>query len=288
VNDQDAGQGSPQPTQEVTQAEPVDTGTEQAAAQPQGNETSPPNSDEKEQKRRDNGFQRRINEIVKDRENYKAMAERERQERLRIMDLLEKSRIEPHPQGRGPQSNPNQPPKVEQFERYEDFLEARSEWAAERKFQQLQEAQQRKSEESNHQRLIEDQQRQMMEQSKAVNTLIEKAEQKYPDFYEKVFDTSGNVPISTVVATAILESDVGADVAYYLGTHPEEAQRIAKLSPTSQLREFGKMEVSLAKQQSAAPPPIKPVDGRGANDGPPGPNADMKTWLKWRNKQLGR
>lgn len=286
MNDQDAGQGSPQP-QEVASAEPVDSGNEQSAAQQQGNETPQPNSDEKEQKRRDNGFQRRINEIVKDRENYKAMAERERQERLRIMDLLEKSRSEPQQQNRGPQSNGSQPPKVEQFERYEDFLEARMEWAAERKIQQLQEAQKREHEQSNHQRLIEDQQRQMAEQSKAVNTLIEKAEQKYPDFYEKVFDTSGAVPISTVVASAILESPVGADVAYYLGTHPEEAQRIAKLSPTSQLREFGKMEVSLAKQQSAAPAPIKPVDGRGSSD-TPGPNADMKTWLKWRYKQLGR
>jgi hypothetical protein len=67
---------------------------------------------------------------------------------------------------------------------------------------------------------------------------------------------------------AIQSSDVGPDVAYYLGTNPKEADRISGLSPYLQAKEIGKIEVKIAsnppvKKTSSAPAPINPVTARG-------------------------
>lgn len=60
----------------------------------------------------------------------------------------------------------------------------------------------------------------------------------------------------------IVESDVGPQVLYHLATHPEEAERIADLSPLRQVAELGKLEDRMtrpARRTSNAPPPVDPV-----------------------------
>ena len=71
------------------------------------------------------------------------------------------------------------------------------------------------------------------------------------------------------MAETIQASDVGPDVAYYLGSNPREAERISRLSPYLQAKEIGKIEVKLTdnppvKRTTNAPPPIKPVTAKGA------------------------
>jgi membrane protein involved in colicin uptake len=65
---------------------------------------------------------------------------------------------------------------------------------------------------------------------------------------------------------AILESDIGPKLLYHLAKNPEEAERIAKLSPVRQVIEIGKMEerVVPVKQGSKAPPPVSGVKGSSA------------------------
>jgi hypothetical protein len=289
VNEQEQ-QGAPEPqTQAIPDAPASQPNAENSSTQTSEATNQDPNLDEaqKAQKRRDNGVQRRINEIIRDRENYKATADRERQERMRLMDLLEKSRGEP---ARTPQQSGTQAPKIEDYTKYEDYLMAQAEWAADRRYDQRHQEAQRHHEQARHNQVIADQHRHLENQQRTLQTLVDKAEEKYPDFYEKVFTQDPSVvPISAVVGAAILESDQGSDVAYYLGTHPTEAQRIAKLSPTSQLREFGKIEVMLTKPQSAAPPPLNPVSGKRVHEGmPTGEEKDFKDFLAKRNRQLGR
>jgi hypothetical protein len=72
------------------------------------------------------------------------------------------------------------------------------------------------------------------------------------------------------MAETIQASDIGPEVAYYLGSNPKEADRIAKLSPYLQAKEIGKIEAKLAenppvKKSSSAPTPISPVTPRGGN-----------------------
>ena len=93
----------------------------------------------------------------------------------------------------------------------------------------------------------------------------EKVRDKYDD-YDQVA-RNPNVPITEVMAEAIYASDVGPEVAYFLGSNIKEAARIAKLSPFMQAKEIGKIEARLAsdppvKKTSNAPAPISPVTAR--------------------------
>ena len=96
----------------------------------------------------------------------------------------------------------------------------------------------------------------------------EEARGKYDDFEQVAYNPK--LTITNVMAETIQNSDVGPDVAYYLGTNPKEADRIARLSPFSQAKEIGKIEAKLAdnppvKKTSSAPAPIAPVTARGTS-----------------------
>ena len=118
---------------------------------------------------------------------------------------------------------------------------------------------------------------------------VAKAEDKYDDWQEKVGDIQPTAPF----VAALMEAENGEDIAYYLGSHPKEAQRIAQLNPLSQVREIGKLEAKLLskpvepKVPSKAPAPITPVSGTAANvlDGPTEQD-DYPTWLRKRQKQV--
>lgn len=93
----------------------------------------------------------------------------------------------------------------------------------------------------------------------------EKVRDKYDDFDQVA--RNPNVPITEVMAEAIYASDVGPEVAYFLGSNIKEAARIARLTPFMQAKEIGKIEAKLAsdppvKKTSNAPAPISPVTAR--------------------------
>jgi len=96
----------------------------------------------------------------------------------------------------------------------------------------------------------------------------EEARNKYDDFEQVAYNPS--LRITDVMAQTIQSSDVGPDVAYYLGTNPKEADRISRLAPLVQAREIGRIEAKLAseppvaKRTSSAPAPIAPVTPRTA------------------------
>jgi hypothetical protein len=110
-------------------------------------------------------------------------------------------------------------------------------------------------------------QRQQMELLEAYHEREEAAREKYDDFEQVAYNRA--LPITTVMAETIQASDVGPDVAYYLGSNPKEAERISRLSPYLQAKEIGKIEAKIAdnppvKKTTNAPPPIKPVTAKVA------------------------
>ena len=93
----------------------------------------------------------------------------------------------------------------------------------------------------------------------------EEARAKYDDFEQVAYNP--NLRVTDVMAETIKASDLGPDLAYWLGTNPKEADRISRLSPLLQAREIGKIEAKIGsnpitKPTSSAPAPIKPVTAR--------------------------
>ena len=71
------------------------------------------------------------------------------------------------------------------------------------------------------------------------------------------------------MAQTIQASDIGPELAYYLGANPKEAERISRLAPFLQAKEIGKVEAKLAdnppvKRSSTAPSPISPVSAKSS------------------------
>jgi hypothetical protein len=71
------------------------------------------------------------------------------------------------------------------------------------------------------------------------------------------------------MAEAIQSSEAGPDLAYWLGSNPKEAERIANLSPLMQAKEIGRIEAKLSdnppvKKTTSAPTPISPVTARSS------------------------
>lgn len=95
----------------------------------------------------------------------------------------------------------------------------------------------------------------------------EEARNKYEDFEQVAYNPQ--LRITEVMAQTIQASDVGPDVAYYLGANPKEADRISRLSPFLQAKEIGRIEAKLVsdpptKKTTSAPAPIKPVTARAS------------------------
>ena len=116
-------------------------------------------------------------------------------------------------------------------------------------------------------------------------------EEKYDDFHEKV----GALPTNLPWTRAIMVAPNGADVAYYLGTHMDEARQITSLPPDSQGVAIGTLSARIAAEQAKpkvvtqAPEPIKPVTGSTiVRDGAPSDNDDINTWMKKENMRLAK
>jgi hypothetical protein len=111
---------------------------------------------------------------------------------------------------------------------------------------------------------------QARQQSEILETYHEKEEEarsKYDDFEQVAYNPK--LSITTVMAQSIQASDVGPEVAYYLGANPKEADRISRLAPILQAKEIGRIEAKMAndppvRKTTSAPAPISPVTARSS------------------------
>ena len=165
----------------------------------------------------------------------------------------EQRKWERQQQAKAPEAAPRPaaPPAIDQFESPEAYAEA----LAVQKAQELLKQQ--------------EVQRQQAALREAYHEREETAREKYDDFEQVAYNPK--LPITDVMAETIQASDIGPDLAYWLGSNPKEADRIARLSPILQAKEIGKIEARLAadpaptKKASSAPEPIKPVTNRAAS-----------------------
>lgn len=151
-------------------------------------------------------------------------------------------------------------PQREQFGSYEEFIEARASWRAEK----VAEEKTRKIiEESRTKDERERVSAEREEVTKTWNTQVEKARDEIEDFDEVCAESESIV--TAHMSQAILESEQGALIAYHLAKNPAEAERISKLSPSKQAAAIVTLEekvAKVAKKSSNAPNPITPVGTR--------------------------
>jgi hypothetical protein len=116
-------------------------------------------------------------------------------------------------------------------------------------------------------------QRELQKQQAAIEDAYaereEEARVKYDDFEQVAYNPQ--LRVTDVMAETIKASDLGPDLAYWLGSNPKEADRISRLSPLLQAREIGKIEARLSaepslKKTTSAPAPITPVTARASGN----------------------
>lgn len=112
------------------------------------------------------------------------------------------------------------------------------------------------------------------------------AREKYAD-YDAV-TRNPNVPITPDMAEVIRDSDAGPDLAYHLGKNPQEAMRIAQMSPTRRAVEMGRLEARVTAPKAAPkqpPAPVSPVSAIAAGGSKDPGNMSMSEYIAWRAAQ---
>ena len=220
-----------------------------------------------EERKQNPKLEKRFSELTKARklaeENAaKAQAEKEALE-ARLREYEERT----NPQPKADESPIGREPKPDQFDDAFEYAKALAEWSAEKALYE------RDQQEAN--RRVEE------ERQKVLKTWSEKLERAKPnlaDFDEVIESTQ--VVVSNEVRDAIIESDVGPEILYYLASlDGEEAEKFQALPVAKALREIGKLEARFEKQQDAeetavrskpvvqkskAPAPLSPLKATGS------------------------
>jgi hypothetical protein len=148
-----------------------------------------------------------------------------------------------------PQAAPDGKPNLSQFQDYESYTEALTDW-------KTNQAIEKRFADENERRWRLQEQQLNVKRAEALRPKIDEAISKYDDWAE----VATTFAMPQMMEEAVLESPLVADVAYFLGQNPNEVDRIARLSPAAQVREIAKIETKLSAPVTPtnAPPPIKP------------------------------
>lgn len=230
--------------------------------QPEGSATSATEEAPAEPaKKESRGVQKALDRLTAEREEQRRLAEQEREARIRLeerLKLLEERTPEPEPTTDDAPVKPNRadyadPDAWEQA--IIDYADKAAAYNAEKAVKAAREEEKAAAD----LRAIEDGQRVARE---AFEARVQKAKEKHADFDQVA--SNPDVQVSMPMAHAIIHSEHGPDIQYYLGKNPDEAKRIMALAPPLQLVELGFIVRDLTRPVekppvSAAPRPIRPV-----------------------------
>lgn len=259
-----AGEEVAAPPADEAGKKPEATGKESEAAGTDGDSETPPKQEsdgtgeEKapDKPKKKGGFQRRVDKLTRrahEAENRAA----ELEQRLAAQEPAETPAEKP-PVVEG---EPNQ----ENFDSYEEYIDARADWKFEQRLEQ-----QRK----------EDRQKQAtaaaQERAGKMADLADAARGKHED-YDEVLEAADDIQVSASLRDALVESENLPELQYHLVKNPAEVARLNALTPIAAAREIGKLEAKLTaappveppatpkpKSATKAPEPITPV-GSGSS-----------------------
>ncbi len=125
-------------------------------------------------------------------------------------------------------------------------------------------------------------------QKDAYSAKLEKARAAHDNFDAVAFDDS--LPISQAMGVAIVKSDIGPEIQFYLGTHRDEAEEIAAMDAVEATMAIGRIGWLLKQPESKpnvskAPKPITPVGSNNQVAKSP-ENETMKEYEARRSREL--
>lgn len=210
------------------------------AAKPVKLESAPePEIEKVEPEVKEDGFQKRINKVTADKYEQKRRAD----ELQRRIEELEAKPVEVQ----------GEAPKLENFD-YDEaaFNKATIDY-------QVKEAVNRQLE---------------TQKSNASKASAQEAQNAFNESIVKLgkddfSDVANAVPqLPNGVADALVNSEKGAELIYHLGTHLDQADKLASMTPNQAIMELGRISANLSAQPniktSAAPDPITPISSGGS------------------------
>ncbi len=244
------------------EGDPTESEDEDAEGQEAQDADESEDEDEKPKPKRPSKAQKRIRRLVRERDEERARAE-QREAELRVLLKRLESPAKPSDEGK-PQEDAQ--PRQEDYDDYSKFLTDTAAWAGRQEAKKAmateREAAKKAQAQGQHDRA-------QAERSHKAAELFATGEDAYEDFVEVA---SSNMPVTDVMSDAIMDMESGHEVLYHLGNNPEEAERISKLRPVSQVRELTKLEAKIAapkprpapKKTTSATEPIKSVKAGGS------------------------
>lgn len=243
-------------TTEESGAEPEETKTE---------ETEFTQDDEQiaeDKPRKEKPVEKRISELTRKRYEAERQAEYWKQQA--------EARAQ---QGQQP-AHADEEPDIDNYPVYEDYVRDLARYQA----RQIVAEETRRMQETQAKQI---QEREQQERLIKARKEVDKAIEKHEDFYEAL-DVVTALPIPQITSDAIMDSPVVADIIYHLGKNPEEADRIAALSPLAQIKEIGKIEDKIMGRKTLQQKQVKqPTRVEKAGEGIPSKGPDLDAL--WRH-----
>jgi hypothetical protein len=223
-----------------------------------GDETADSETTEVEAKpRARRNAQQRINQLVRqnherDRENAELRA------RLEALERHTESSPQPQPVAEAAETPETSlgadedasgsRPKIDDYDDYDDYVDAVAGWRAEKAVASALETREKAERDARVQA-------EQAEQSSAWESRLSDARERYED-WDEVIQTL-RIPRTPALEEAIVTSEVGPDILYYLGEHLEEAKRLVTMPPAALFRQIGHIEahIQLSQASDVVPPP---------------------------------
>lgn len=286
-------EGTPVPETEQSEATVDSTASQEAEQSVEGKQPeSAESTDDKAEKpaEEEGGKEKRKGPSAKERISQLTREKYERDRRLREQQEQYEERIRALEE-RVSESQPLEKPKWADFDTEEAYERAMEDYASKKTQQEVENSrrEQEKQERERKQQL----ERQQTAQQFASD--IQSQKSHYQDFDSVMNDpTFGEITqnYSPDIVSLIQSSDKNVALFYHLGTHLDDAEKIAALPPVQAAREIALIESRLGKPQpktvTNAPDPVKPTSGSANPKDFSDPKVrDQMTdeeWLEWRNK----
>jgi hypothetical protein len=250
----DSEPAAPVAAREDANAEP--DADDQSEQDRDGNDAT--TADDQKERKPNPKLERRFSEITKQREAAREEARLEREQRERLETRVKELEGKVTPQAQAPQDDIGEEPTPDQFSDMYEYAKALAEYTADKKLAE------RDQQELNRKAAAEQEVK-----FKAWADRVNAAKSSLPDFDDMV--QSSEVRVSDPVRDAIIESEHGPQILYYLAENTEFAQKLAGMSLVSAVREIGKIEARYERDAKANVPDVKPVVGKSKAPAPISP-----------------